>query len=606
MNVLGIIAFCKNPAACLLIDGKLKAFIQEERFTRLKGSHGMFPGGSVAECLRIGGIEFGDVDRIAFGWDCTKYPSQMLRHYAKGKLRYGLRAARAWRYPSPDADIDSKLSAVETLFLFNPKSVYAHTRDGLRAVGLKGDLPPIDYIPHHLAHAYSAYFCSDFDEAVILTIDGHGEEKCTELFIGRGNEIKEISSINIPHSLGWFYAAMTSYCGFTPYRDEGKLMGLAALGEERSGNNPWVERLEKVVRHGPGWYEIDPTFTKLGGHYYHPRFTDKLAKFIMDFDRSMEPISYGEKADKNGEIVNRYLLDKYVDIAWATQKTLESVVLSLLGNAVKTHGIRKVCLAGGVALNCKMNGVILKNAGLDGLFVQPAASDDGSALGAAMAVAHAHGENIRQPLEHTRFGPSYNNDEVRKALDGLKVTYRLSNDISQDVADELAKGRIVGWHQGGMEFGPRALGGRSILANPIDMEARDKVNAQVKYRESWRPFCPSLTLGSETRYLDPGGKSPFMIVAHDAKGPFAKDCPAVVHVDNTIRPQTVSESSNERYYKAIEAFGKHTGHPVVLNTSLNVRGEPIACTPLDSIRCFFSTGMDVLAIEDFILDKTNL
>jgi len=574
--------------------------------TRLKGSHGLFPARSITECLRIGGLKLSELDRIAFGWDSTLYPKNMFLFYLKKMLVNGP-FRKTWTYDSPNSEISNNLKPIETLLAWSPTKIKTEIRDGLREAGFKEEIPKVSFVSHHLAHAYSTYFCSDFDSSLILTLDGSGEKSCTELSIGTGDKIKSVYSIDIPHSLGWFYAAFTAYCGFTPYRDEGKFMGLAALGEERKENNPWVGRLKEVLQFGSGWYKVDPSFTRLGGHYYHSRFTDKLVKFITDYDSTMVPLSYGEKIENKGRITSSYLQDKYVDLAWAVQETLERATISLVNDAVDKYKIRNLCLAGGVALNCKMNGSILEKTKIENLFVQPASSDDGVSLGAAMFIAQKLGDNVRNNLIHSRFGVSYSNTEVEEVLKNLNIRYRKSNKISVEVANYLADNKIVAWHQGPMEFGPRALGGRSILANPFEENARDKVNERVKFRESWRPFCPSLTADSFSEYLKSAStNAPFMIVAYRATQKLSNSCPAVVHVDGTVRPQTVTSSSNPKYYEMINYFGQLTGHPVVLNTSLNVRGEPICCSPFDSLKCFFTSGIDILAIEDFIIDKSKL
>ncbi len=605
-NILGIIGFGENPAACLLVDGQLHSFCQEERLTRLKNSNGIFPGKSVQWCLENAQLNLQDVDKIAFAWDASLYPKSMFQTYLGQYLKYRGASAKAYRHPSPNADIDNKLYALQTLFTFSPSALKTKIRDGLRSAGLAGEIPDVEFLSHHMCHAYSAYFCSGFDKALVLTVDGSGENKSTQICVAEGDSVREIKSFDIPHSLGWFYAAITAYMGFTPYRDEGKLMGLAALGEARSANNPWVERLRKILKIGPGWYEVDPTYTKFGGHFFHPRFTDGLQKFITEFDPEMPPIAYGEKTSIDGKPASKYLLNRYIDLAWAAQELLEQAVISLVDSAVAETGIRNLCLAGGVAMNCKMNGRLALRENVDALFVQPASSDDGTCIGAAQMVAQSLGDPIKHRLTHTQYGPSYGMDEVRAALRGCKVNFYEVENLEEVVADYLDRGKLVGWHQGAMEFGARALGGRSILANPVDPAIKNKVNNEVKYRESWRPFCPSLPIESAPDYLAPGFDSPFMIVAQDAKEKMQTATPSVVHVDNTVRPQTVHSDVQTRYYETLKRLGELTGHPVSLNTSLNVRSEPIVCSPLDTVRCFFSTGLDVLAMENFIIDKSDL
>ena len=602
MNILGMIGFGWNPGACLLMDGKLIAFAEEERFTRLKGSHGFFPGKAIEYCLREGKLGLSDVHRIAFAWDASRYPYQVLGAMAGQYLKYRSAAAKAY---TREKSRSSVLTAFANILKWTPAKLREEIKLGLRAQGFKGDIPPIEFISHHLSHAYSTYFCSPFKEAVVLTLDGHGEDYCTQLAIGTGEQLTVKESVLIPHSLGWFYAAFTEYLGFIPYRDEGKLMGLAALGEERREQNPWRDRLKKIIRTANGTYEVDPISTRIGGHYYGERFTDALTKFITDFDPEMEPIAYGEKSMIDGQVQSKYLLPKYIDLAWAVQDKLEEVAKAIATRAVRHYGIANLCVAGGVALNCKMNGELLHSTPTERIFVQPAAHDAGASIGAAMVVAQMHGDSIRNELEHVYYGPGYSNDEIRTALDGCKIAYTPCDNIAERVAESLAEGKIVGWFQGRMEFGARALGGRSILANPVIPGIKDQVNHQVKYRESWRPFCPSLCTEYKDEYLEGAAEAPFMIVAFPVHPDKRELIPATVHVDGTVRPQTVSKTVNPLFYQLIETLGKHTGHPVVLNTSFNVRGEPIICTPLEAVRCYFSTGMDALAIGDFLLQKRD-
>jgi carbamoyltransferase len=312
------------------------------------------------------------------------------------------------------------LTAAANVLKHTPSMLTDEVRLGLRAAGFMGDIPPVEFVSHHLSHAYSTYFCSPFDEAVIVTLDGSGEDNCTQIAIGRGDTVEVKENIYIPHSLGWFYAAFTAYLGFIPYRDEGKLMGLAALGEARSRDNPWPERLAKILKVTPGGYEVDPIYTKMGGHWFAERYTDALVKFVTDYDPDLPPIAYGDKAQVDGEVVSKYLLPRYVDLAWGVQEMLEQAARSLVQRAVADYGIRNVCVAGGVGLNCKMNGELLQSPGIEHVFVQPAANDAGTAVGAAMIVAQANGDSPWNRLDHVYYGPGFTNDQIRKALDGAR------------------------------------------------------------------------------------------------------------------------------------------------------------------------------------------
>ena len=600
MNVLGIAAFGENPAACLLVDGRLVALAEEERFTRLKVSVGMFPSKAVAYCLHEGGLTLGGIDRIAFGWDVSKYPWRMLSVFGRNYLKY---KPREWSAHHVERDGGAAATVASTVLKYHPDNVGPALRDGLRAAGLGGTVPPTEYVPHHLAHAYSSYFCSGFERAGILTIDGSGEEICTQTAVAEHDSVRVVESFPLPHSLGWFYAAVCQYLGFVPYRDEGKLMGLAALGEERRARNRWIEPLSKVLAIGKGFYTVNPVYTWFGGHHYGSRFTDEFVKLLTEVDPGLEPVGYGERTEIAGKPQSKYLLDSYVDLAWAAQELLEQAALTLARKLVADHGVADLCLAGGVALNCKMNGEILRRSGCRRLFVQPAANDAGTALGAAMAIARDSGDGIRIPLQEVHYGPGFGNAAVEKALQGCGVAYRRLDDAPTAAAELLERGKILGWFQGRMEFGSRALGGRSILANPVFPGIKDRVNRNVKYREAWRPFCPTLAYEASERYLDRPDASAFMVVAQPAKPGMADRISSVVHVDGTIRPQAVQAAVHPRFHAVAHELGNRTGHPVVLNTSFNVRGEPIVCTPLDAIRCFYSNGLDALVIGDFLLEK---
>jgi carbamoyltransferase len=601
MIILGINGFGQNPAACVVRDGKLESFIAEERLTRLKGSDGIFPSKAAAACLRMSNLRLEQVDRVAFAWNTAKYPWHMFRHFASTALKYRSRERAAYHVTRESS---SFFTALDTLLEFAPGRVRAGIRDGLRAGGLHGKIPPIEFVDHHLSHSYSTYFCSPFQKAGILTIDGSGEDQCTQLSLAEGDTIRTVESYPIPHSLGWFYAAITQYLGFLPYRDEGKLMGLAALGEERSASNKWLEPLSKVLVLSATGYEVNPIFTKFGGHFYGDRFTDALVKLLTDVDPDAIPISYGEKVEIGGVAQSKYLLDRYVDIAWAAQELLERAAVMLAQKLTRGYGVENLCLAGGVGLNCKMNGEILRRAGVKNIFVQPASSDDGAAIGAALRVAHTLGDNPRNSFHHAYWGPGFSNDEIRRDLVQCGVKFQEVSDPAETSAELLARGEILGWFQGRMELGARALGGRSILADPVSPDVRERVNRQVKYRESWRPFCPSLIEERKNDYLEDPNEASFMIVAYKGTETTRLRAPAAVHVDGTVRPQVVSSAANPLYHRLISCLGAKTGHPIVLNTSFNIRSEPIVCAPLEALRCYFGCGLDTLVMGNFVIKKS--
>lgn len=598
MNVLGLFGFGMNPGACLLRDGRIDGFAEEERFSRVKAAPGQFPGRSAAWCLGRARLELGDVDRIAFAWDASKYPYGMLGALLRPYLRYRLRASGRNGGRGRDATF---ATVVANLLQYTPARLREEIRLGLRAQGLRGDVPEIEFVPHHLAHAASAYFCSAFDEAVVLTLDGSGEDVSTQIAIGRGERLEVVESVPIPHSLGWFYAAFTAYLGFTPYRHEGKLMGLAGLGHARARDNRWPERLERVLRVEDGRYEVDPTFTRFGSHTHAERFTDALADFVTSFDSRLAPLLPGERGDDGA--TSRCLDPGYVDLAWGVQRRLEEAVCAVAARAARTHGPRNLCVAGGVGLNCKMNGALRSGTAFEHVFVQPSCHDAGAALGAAMVVAQRGGDGVRNPLDSACLGPEWSPAELRGLLDECGLRAQECEDVAARAAEELAAGRTVGWFQGRMEVGPRALGARSILADPRRTDLQAALN-RVKAREAWRPFCPSVLDEARGEVLQDAAHAPFMTTAFQVRPERARELAAVVHADGSVRPQTVRADASPRYHRLLGAFRERTGLPLVVNTSFNFDGEPIVCTPREALRCFYSTGIDVLALGDFVLSKT--
>jgi carbamoyltransferase len=595
MIVLGVIGFGMNPAAALVIDGRIVAAAEEERFVRVKAAPGLFPGHAARFCLRQAGLKLGDVDRIAFAWDAGKYPYKMLASLVRQYVRYRPRAGGNGRARGADA---TWLKVASTLFEYTPGRLREDVRLGLRAHGLDGALPPIEFVSHHLAHASSAYFTSPFRDALVLTLDGSGEDVCTQVATGRGERLDVQHTIRLPHSLGWYYAAFTAYFGFAPYRHEGKLMALAALGEARAASNPWPERLDRILRADGDGYEVDPTYTRMGAHSYAERFTDALAEFVTGYDARLVPI-----LPRSGD-ASQHLDPAYVDLAWGVQARLEQVVIGLARRAAEQHGLRNLCVAGGVGLNCKLNGALLASGAFDAVFVPPACNDAGAALGAALAVAQAGGDSVRNELSHACLGPEWSHDEVRTALAGCRLSAVECPDVAARVAEELERGRVVGWFQGRMELGARALGARSILASPLDAGIQRRLNLEVKGREPWRPFCPSVLDEKRGELLERDHPSPFMTVALKARDAVRSKAPGAVHVDGSVRPQTVARAASPLYHRMIEEFARRTGAPFVINTSLNYDGEPIVCTPQEALRCFYASGLDVLALGDFVLAKT--
>jgi carbamoyltransferase len=598
--VLGLSTFGENPSACLVRDGKLLAFCQEERLTRLKNSNGLFPAAAVGWCLRSQKLQLADVGRLAVSWDCHKYPWRLLGHLAKVKL--GLRPA-GYRHPTSLRHGNGIGAALKYLNDHTPGAFETGIRDELRINGHSGPIPRIEFVGHHLSHAYQAYYQSSFGDAIVLVVDGSGEENCVSGYEVRNGVFRKILSYDVPYSLGWFFGGFTAYLGFRANRDEGKLMGLAALGECRRQSNPWFERMDKILRVTPDGFELDPGFFKFGGNEFHPRYSDRLFEFITTHDPRLVPVDVNEKVERNGERVHKYLLDEYVDLAFAAQCRLEEALASVVKRLVRETGLKRLCIAGGVAMNCKANGYLLDHAGIEDIFVHPASSDDGVAIGAALIVAQQAGADVRNVLTHAQWGPAFTNQQVKEALDVSHIRYENPPDICEAVAELLSQGKVGGWFHGGMEMGARALGGRSIIAHPLDPSLKARVNRDVKFREEWRPYCPSMTAESAALYSEDPRGAPFMILARRATAKLQREAPATVHVDGSIRPQTVRAEALPRWHHLLDCVGRKTGAPVLLNTSLNVRSEPIVCTPHDAIRCFYSNGMDFIAIEDFLLRK---
>jgi len=601
MIVLGINAFGYSPSACLVRDGKLVAFCQEERLTRLKGSHGLFPSLTVSWCLKSQNLNLHDIDYIAFSWGCKKHPWKMIKHLAKKRIK--LMRYDTYYSTSSINQKSNSISAFEHIYLYSPSTVVRNIRDNLRLSGHKGAIPPIEFVEHHISHAFQTFYQSSFKKASVLIADGSGEENCVSGYLFDENSYHKIFGFDIPQSLGWYYSGFTSYLGFKPIRDEGKMMGLAAYGEKRKENNKWLEIINKILKITNDGFELDPTFFKFGGNEYHPRFTDKLTNFITSHNQELQPISINEYINLNGKILHKYLLDNYIDLAYAVQTRLEEALTSLVNSLIDKTNVNNLCLAGGIFMNCKANSFILDNTDVDNIFIHPASSDDGSCIGAAFYISKEMGYQPRNILESVQLGPSFNNKEVEKIIKTCKLSYSTPDDICYEMSKLIASGKMIGWFQGGCEMGARALGGRSIIASPIISGVRTKINEYVKRREQWRPYCPSINYENKEDYLKESLEAPYMILARQASEKLIKAAPDTVHIDGTVRPQTVQKSVLTRWHRLIENVGQLTGHPIILNTSLNVRGEPIACQPYDAINYLFSTGLDALAIEDFLIAK---
>jgi carbamoyltransferase len=546
-----------ESSACLVRDGELLYAVAEERLSRVKHD-GRFPALAIRACLDFAGVRPAELDYICFGWST---PWASYRHELGDFVR--------GRQPI------SYLNLLNTARWFLSMQ---HQRGGQRR--FTQQFGPTKaralFVDHHRAHAISAYAYSGFDETAVLVVDGRGAWEATSIWHGRDGQLDHVLTIPWPNSLGLFYAAFTEYLGFQAYSDEWKVMGLAPYGQ------PSVD-LHDFITLDHGTYKVD-------GPRLIGRGSDRCATIAKVLGPHRTPESEIE--------------DQYKNIAFAVQDACEEAMLGLAKMAVERTGCRNLSLAGGVALNSKANGRILAAGFIEKLFVQPAASDDGAALGAALAPYLETGERL--PLKTMRqvyLGVAYEDSEIEKVLRTYKLRWTRPSDVASATAELLAEGKIIGWFQGRMEFGPRALGNRSILADPRDPEMNAKVNNAVKFREWWRPFAPSILAEAAGEYLENASESPFMILTFPVKLDKRSVIPSVTHVDGSARPQTVHQEVNPLYWRVIEEFRQRTGVPVIMNTSFNLRGEPIVASPTDAIRTFFSSGMDALVIGSYLVEK---
>ncbi|MBI3669974.1 MAG: carbamoyltransferase [Acidobacteria bacterium] len=543
-----------DSSACLVRDGQVLYALAEERVSRAKHD-ARFPANAIKACLDAAGIMPEQVDYLCLGWSKPhKTFVSDLKCFVSGKhpitylnvLNSGRQFLSMWHQGGGGSRFT---------YHFGPTK--ARTR----------------YVDHHFAHAISAYGYAGFSEAAVLVLDGRGAWEATSIWYGHDGRLDHVLTVPWPNSLGLFYAQFTQYLGFQPNSDEWKVMGLAPYGQ-------------------PGVDVSD--FMQLNHELYHVD-----SRLLLADDSAGIIARLGPRRVPESEIDSRHK-----DIAFAVQDSCERAMLALAGLAVQKTGCRNLCLAGGVALNSKANGKIYASGLVDRLFVQPAASDDGVALGAALApYLETDGRLPLAKMRHAYLGLEYSDAEIEKVLRTYKLrAYRLE-DPAKITAELLTDGKIVGWFQGRMEFGPRALGSRSILADPRDPEMTIKVNHAVKFREWWRPFAPSLLAEAAPEYLESAWDSPFMILTSPVKQEKRSVIPAVTHVDGSARPQTVEPDVNPLYWRLIQAFGERTGVPVIMNTSFNLRGEPIVCSPTEAIRTFFSSGMDCLVVGSYLVEK---
>jgi carbamoyltransferase len=594
MRLLGISAFYHDSAAALVEDGRIVAAAQEERFTRKKHDAG-FPDHAIRYCLEAGSVDLDGVDHVVF----FEKPLVKFERLVETYLAYAPSGFASFRMAMP-LWIKDKLFQKLNL----EKLLKAHAPD----TDIEKKLL---FAEHHQSHAASAFFPSPFEEALVLTMDGVGEWATTSVAIGRGNTLETVREIHWPHSIGLLYSAFTYYTGFKVNSGEYKVMGLAPYGEPRFGDLI-LEKIVDLKDDGSFW--LDQSYFN-----YATGLTMTSRKFHDLFGAPPR----GPEAP---------LTQIHMDLAASVQRVTEEIVLRMARDLARTYAIENLCLAGGVALNCVANGKILRDGAVKRLWVQPAAGDAGGSVGAALAAYHQHLGAPRKlngaldAMYGSYLGPEYSQDEIETRLTAAGARFTAAADEAElysRTCEALDAGHAVGWFQGRMEFGPRALGGRSILGDPRNPAMQKRLNLKIKYRESFRPFAPSVLREDVADYFELEQDSPYMLLVADVKrnrrrhmsaeeealfginklNVVRSDIPAVTHVDYSARIQTVHAETNPRYYGLLRAFKERTGCAVLVNTSFNVRGEPIVCTPEDAFRCFMGTGMETLVIGNCILSK---
>jgi carbamoyltransferase len=557
--ILGISSHYHDAAAALVIDGQLVAAAQEERFTRRKHDPG-FPTRAVEQCFRMGDVTAADVTHVGF----YDKPFLKFERLLSSYLRHFPRGFRSFREAMP-------------LWFGNKLWIRRQIRSAL------DDGVPVLFNEHHMSHAASAFLVSPFEEAAILTLDGVGEWATATMGIGRGTQIELRREIRFPHSIGLLYSAMTHFVGFKVNSGEYKLMGLAPNGEPT-----FVEQLREVID-----IREDGSFS-LNMAYFDFDWALRMANHRWD------ALFGGTRREPESELTQRH-----ADLARSMQVIVEEVMLKSARHLRETTGMRHLCLAGGVALNCVANGRILREAGFDDIWIQPGAGDAGGAIGVAFSIWNsALGHPRGFVMTHAHWGPEFDDDEIGAFLTGRGArSERLDEGaLFKRTGQMIADGLVVGWFQGRMEFGPRALGARSILADARDPGMKDRLNEKIKLREGFRPFAPAVLEEDVSGWFEIDRPSPFMLLTAQVRED-RRTIPSVTHVDGSARLQTVSRDTNPRFHGLISAFKRLTGCPVIINTSFNIRGEPIVCTPEEAYLCFMRTGMDALVMGSHVLLK---
>jgi carbamoyltransferase len=571
MRILGVSFHYHDSAAALVEDGVVVAAAEEERFTRIKHDPSI-PDEAIEFCLKRAGVSMADVDAVAFyEKPLVKFERLLTQHAEHFPRSYG-----TFRLAMPSW-LGEKLRVRRLM---------------RKRLDFQGD---VYFMEHHLSHAAGAFYPSPFEEAAVLTLDGVGEWTTAGLGVGRGHRVELTHEIRFPHSIGLLYSTITAYLGFSVNNSEYKVMGLSAYGSKVASGNPYIDKLRRVIDLKPdGSFRLDLS-------YFTYEYADRMpSRKLCDL--------LGGPVRKPEEPVT----ERHEQIAAAVQVITEEAMFAMLRHLRARTGLDNVVLSGGVALNSVANGKLLAQTGFKDVWIQPAAGDAGSSIGAALYLHHAVNgapRDIAKPaMPGPRLGPSFSSDEVATFLRGKNIVHHRLGSVDAVVSETarlIAEGKVVGWFQGRMEWGPRALGGRSILANPCDPAMRDTLNLKVKHREAFRPFAPSVCAEDAPTYFECDQPLPipadYMLMVYPVRPEWRAKLPAVTHVDGTGRLQTVRRETEPLYHDLIQAVGKRTGIPMVVNTSFNVRGEPLVCTPEDAYRCMMGTGIDCLVMEDFLI-----
>ncbi|NIU87850.1 MAG: hypothetical protein GWN56_11395 [Nitrosopumilaceae archaeon] len=594
MYILGISCFFHDSAAAIIKDGQLLAAAEEERFSRIKHDF-EFPDNAIDFCMQFAGIEAEQVDYVVF--------------FEKPFVKFErLLLSTMQNFPS-----STKLFREAMITWLGDKLWIKNYL--MKKINISPSR--ILFSDHHLSHASSSFFCSPFEKSAIVTVDGVGEWTTATIGFGEGSEIKILKEINFPHSIGLLYSAFTAFLGFEVNEGEYKVMGMAPFGRPN-----YVDKVYKVIHsHDDGSFELNMDYFSF--HYSSERtFNSKFEDIFGDprdpqalffTESSGYPSYFGDKPSNYNELVksNQY----YADIAASIQVVTEELVVKLAKQAHELTGYSKLCMAGGVALNSVANWKVLKNTPFDEIYIHPAAGDGGGAVGAALYGYHALlGKPRKFVMEHAYWGKEHSEEDVADFLDTENIPYeKVADDrmLTEKIAGYLVDGKVIGWYQGRFEWGPRALGNRSIIADPRRTDMKDIVNVKIKFREPFRPFAPSVLSEKVTDYFDIKESeiqypTRFMLYVTDVNHDKKEVLPAITHVDGTGRLQSVYKDLNPKYYNLIETFGEATGVPVILNTSFNLKGEPVVNTPAEAFNSFYKSGMDYLVLGNYVVDKSKL